>query len=387
MNEILKEFSNLSISYNKSISKVERKINGIYFTPKKARDELFSLLPEDFKPENILEPSYGSGEFINDVKGKYPLSKIIGVEKHKDLCKSIKKDENIELYNEDFLEFENETKFDLIIGNPPYYTTKIKNSNCMKGKGNMYVLFIYKCLTEHLKENGILGFVLPTSFYNSDCYQLCRDYIRKNTKILSVKNIEVSYYETSQNTMLLVIKNQKSEDDYFFKNKYISPYYKELKDITENTTTLYELGFRVKTGEIVWNENKTKLKNKGKLVIYSSNIVENKLKIFPDGLSKEKKQYIIDCKKPSNKGKCIVISRGYGNVYKFNYAIVENEEFYGENHINIIYSIKENNEENFERIVKSFENEKTEKFIKMFIGNGALSKTEIETVLPIFLRN
>jgi adenine-specific DNA-methyltransferase len=50
----------------------------------------------------------------------------------------------------------------------------------MTGRGNIFVQFIYKCLTEHLKENGILAFVLPTSFYNCSYYSPCRNYIRNN---------------------------------------------------------------------------------------------------------------------------------------------------------------------------------------------------------------
>ena len=40
---------------------------------------------------------------------------------------------------------------------------------------------------------------------------------------------------------------------------------------------------------------------------------------------------------------------------------------------------------NISQIVKSFEDARTAKFIQYFVGNGALSKTELETVLPIYL--
>ena len=41
-------------------------------------------------------------------------------------------------------------------------------------------------------------------------------------------------------------------------------------------------------------------------------------------------------------------------------------------------------QKNLDVVKKSFEDERTMKFIEMFVGNGAMSKTEIECVLPIF---
>ena len=39
----------------------------------------------------------------------------------------------------------------------------------------------------------------------------------------------------------------------------------------------------------------------------------------------------------------------------------------------------------YKKIIKSFENEKTKEFIQLFFGNNGLSKTELETILPIYL--
>ena len=38
----------------------------------------------------------------------------------------------------------------------------------------------------------------------------------------------------------------------------------------------------------------------------------------------------------------------------------------------------------YEKIIKSFENPKTKKFIEIFLGNNSLSKTELETIFPIY---
>jgi 16S rRNA G966 N2-methylase RsmD len=374
-----REFRDATDTIHTLLSKTYRQDNGIFFTPLKVRSRLFDVLKEiKCNPKTILEPSFGSGEFLLDLYSKFPKSRVYGVEKDKTLFDSVEQTDL--LFNQDFLEFK-DCNVDLIVGNPPYFNTSVKNPNCMTGHGNIYVLFIYKCLTEHLNRNGILAFVLPTSLYNSSYYEPCRKYIAEHTTILHLENLSAHYFDTTQKTMLLVLKNSKKNDNFLFKrndNVYITPFYAELNELVKNTSTLHELGASIKTGEVVWNQEKDKLSDTdGTLIVYTSNIVDNTLVL--NNLKGEKKQYIQDFKKPPTKGPAIVISRGYGNNYRFSYTVVGDIEFYGENHINVLKC-----GEHMKRISDSLSNKKTQEFIQYFVGNGALSKTEIEHVLPIF---
>jgi hypothetical protein len=156
--------------------------------------------------------------------------------------------------------------------------------------------------------------------------------------------------------------------------------------------TIAELGFRVKTGEVVWNQHKEKLIDKaGTPIIYPQNIVDNKLVLNNLKVDKknEKKQYINDdyISTPTT-GPAILISRGFGNKYNFIYTTIDDSEyeFYGENHINVVYPLDKtiDNNKAFNKIKASLIDTKTSEFIKLFVGNGALSKTELENVLPIF---
>ena len=392
----MSEFSELSIHLNQTLSKQDRKKEGIYFTPKSARKLIIDFLDHfllkhvDYRFNTILEPSFGSGEFIEDVK-KYE-GQIYGIEKNKTIFdKTVSTFPDCFLENIDFLDYTTSQQFDLIIGNPPFFVTNIKNKECMIGRGNIFVLILYKCLTVHLKKNGILAFVLPTSFYNCKYYEPCRQYIKDNCKILYMKNIQDSdFHDTDQNTMIMIIQNTPSKNRKYMiefeSTLCFTPYYKEIETILKGSFTLQQLGFKVKTGEIVWNEHKKDLDDDdGTIVIYSGNIVNNQLVL--NNLKGEKKQFIQNCSKPINTGPAILISRGYGNNYIFSYTTIdENIEFYGENHINIIYTDDPEKIEYIPRIIESFEDQRTIDFVKLYVGNGALSKTEIETVLPIFLQ-
>ena len=88
----------------------------------------------------------------------------------------------------------------------------------------------------------------------------------------------------------------------------------------------------------------------------------------------------------------LVVNRGNGNSnYTFKYAVIDDlkHPYLVENHLNIIYSVNgiEKNEliSLYKKVIKSFKQEKTKEFIQLFFGNNGLSKTELETILPIYL--
>ena len=393
------EFREASKKFNASLSKEERLEQGIFFTPKKARDVLFSKLADlKVSPKTILEPSFGTGEFLLDARRIYPESHIIGVEKNESLFESVKCP-NSTLTCGDFLSWKG--KADLIIGNPPYFVLKTdslsakekkafteKHSTSMTGRPNIYIMFLHKCLEEHLETNGFLAFIIPTSLYNCSYYQPMRNYIQKNTTICHLENLnKPGFYETGQETMLIILQKKKVNDDYIFKSKsgniYISPFYKELYTITKDTKTLYDLGLGVKTGNIIWNQIKENLSDEGTLLVYSSNINNSELKLN-NLVGKTRKQYVKNISKPTLNGPVILVERGYGNSYGFNSVLVDLKNFYAENHVNVIYPKNSDAITNLERVAKSFQDEKSMKFIKWFIGNGSISATDLETLIPIF---
>lgn len=382
------EFRPNTEAIHATLSKAERQAQGIFMTPHKIRQRVWTLLAPLLGPNpTILEPSFGSGEFLQDIN---PKLSVIGVEKNTKLFESAIKKPKQTLYNADFLSFQCDP-VDLVVGNPPYFVTEEKDPACMKGRGNIFVQFIYKCLTKHLKPGGILAFVLPTSLYNCNYYEPCRTYIRENTEILHLENVaDANFYDTAQQTMILIIRNspcQSTEKPYFLQepSTTMSPYYKELRTLCQGSTTLRELGFQVKTGDVVWNQNKEKLVDGPAtddtiLVLYSGNIVDNGIAL--NQTKGDKKQYIKGFGRPPVTGPAILVARGYGNTsYNLSFAFVGPETtFYGENHVNVITGPPTL----FPRMLASLQSTKTKEFLSMYVGNGALSKTELHTVLPIF---
>jgi adenine-specific DNA-methyltransferase len=325
------------------------------------------------------------------------------MELNKTIFESIKDIEtnNIKLINDDFLKYNFENNFDLIIGNPPFFVMKKSDVdksyyNYFDGRPNIFILFIIKSL-QLLNEDGILSFVLPNNFVNCLYYEKTRKYINDNYNILNIIECNDNYIDTKQETIILILQNRKPLDNTSFAAN-ISDFtifgtpskIKTLQTLTQNSNTLHKLGFGVNVGSVVWNQCKNYLTNdKDKtLLIYSSDITDNKL-ITKEYSNNEKKNYI---DKSGFTEPLLIINRGYGvGKYNFNYCIInenDNKEYLIENHLICIkYNTPISNKElitKYKKIIASFQNEKSVEFIKLYFGNNAMNTTELCKILPIY---
>jgi len=405
------KFSKLSYELTKKINKNDKKNNGIYFTPPKTiltNIELLKPFISNFK--NVLEPSCGSCEYILQLNKLYQNLDITGIEFNKTIFKSIKKMENdkIKLLNENFLTYDEVHKYDLIIGNPPYYVMKKKDVDksyydYFTGRPNIFILFIIKSL-KMLNDNGILSFVLPKNFLNCLYYDKTRNFISQYFKIINIVECNDDYIETKQDTIILIVQKPKKvkEDETntiidnsdFIINKETYTIFGTKETIINinklyvNTTTLHNLNFKVNVGNVVWNQCKKILTDDESktLLIYSSDIKNKKLKIKKYS-NKDKKNYI---NKVGNTNPVLVINRGYGvGNYSFEYCLIDIEkEYLIENHLICVNYTKNISYKKliklYKMIIKSFENENTKKFIELYFGNNAINTTELCEILPIY---
>lgn len=404
-----KQFSLLSYEITKNLESSVIKDNGIYFTP---NDVILLCLNKIKKLEleyniiinEILEPCCGSCEFVLLLDDYYKNKNIDAIENNSEIFKKIKninlKNNNLELEHKNFFFKETNKKYDLIIGNPPYYVLS-KNDISEKyykyfdGRPNIFILFIIECLKK-LNKNGILCFVLPINFMNCIYYDKTRKYIKSNYTILDITFFKDSkFLNTRQDVFIMIVQNSNKNNDKFILN--VSGYtifneeekIEKLKKLYEGSSNLNKLNFKVNVGNVIWNEKKSILTddNSKTLLIYSGYIIENELvvKKFNNEL---KKNYIN--KKGLNE-LCLIINRGYGKGnYKFSYALVDTDKDYLiENHLLVIkYCGNKSKDEVrnlYKRIIESFDNEKTKEFISIYFGNNALNTSELIHILPIYL--
>lgn len=394
---MLEKFNQLSIDLTKKMDKQEKKKFGIYFTPQTIIEDCFDFLQPYFAHiQKVLEPSCGSGEFIETLIKEYDSDiQITGIEYNKtifDQLGHLEFYENIELIHGDFLNHQTHN-YDLIIGNPPYFflpkkDVETKYHNHFDGRPNIFILIILKSL-ELLSENGILCFVLPRNFLNCLYYDKTRRLISETCNILNIVHYDnTSFLETAQETIVLILQKGKTNENNDFVRKIhdytifgIPEHLNKIKTLTHGSTTLKELNCNVSIGNIVWNQQKSILttdETKTRL-IYSSDI--------KDGLL-IKQKYKNSCKlnyidKPGIFGQLLVINRGYGvGNYKMDYCLIDGDfEYLVENHL---ICIKAPENEMYQKIIGSLNNEKTKEFIHLYFGNNAINKTELLEILPLY---
>lgn len=201
----------------------KHKTFGQVYTPQWIVCEILDLVGYNDKnilEKYIIEPSCGNGAFLTEIVKRYIkiarenkiederiisdiTTYIVGVEVDaEEYNKCISKLNNIiktefqteeidwQIYNLNTLDFYKEyiSKFDFIVGNPPYIrihnldleTREILKKDFLFSKGtiDIYLSFFGMGL-KMLKNSGLMGFITPNSYLHNSSYKIFREYLKR----------------------------------------------------------------------------------------------------------------------------------------------------------------------------------------------------------------
>ena len=396
------EFQPETLEYINGVGVEYRKSLGQYFTPESIREKLLSKLPKK-ENQKILDPGCGTGEFLLTAKGYFKNSKLYGWdidEKLVEISQKLVPDAQIE--KTDALKRSDYGKYDFVIGNPPYYEfrpnaeTRKKFTEIINGRVNIYGLFIHQGINL-LKEGGYLAYVVSPSMNNGAYFANLRRFIVENCNIeyLSVLDSPSLFHEALQSVMLLILKKGQNKGDYIFKKNGILIFTEEVSYLDkafEGKTSLSELGYKVMTGKLVWNDNKHLLTHEAEgniPLIWSYNIT-------PDGLelgNHERPQYV-KMREGYDVGPAIVVNRivGRPGLGRIRAALVPpGMKFVGENHVNVIFPPKQARLLQMEEtvslkdILRQLNSSEKVRVVQSITGNTQISKNELAKLFPIDL--
>ena len=197
----------------------------------------------------------------------------------------------------DSLKLDYKRKFDIVIGNPPYGKLKLnsdlrnKFKDTIYGHPNMYGLFT-EIAVNITKKNGFIAFVTPTSFLGGNYFKKLREYLSENAPLVSIdfiKDREGVFKDVLQETALTIYKRADSNRDVVVSEIITDKYLDEIdvndlgsfkididsdkpwiiprdkekisiyKNLNNKNRTLTNYGYKIKTGQLVWNRYKSQI--------------------------------------------------------------------------------------------------------------------------------
>lgn len=394
------EFHPRTLEYVRRTHIDYRKSLGQYFTPQSVIRKLLARVPRSNNPV-VLDPGCGTGEFLLAAEEHFDNARLHGWDVDCSLVR-IAKDlvPNAQVEQMDALKSNQFGEYDIVIGNPPYYEfnpdeeTKTKFREIIKGRVNIYSLFVYQGI-RLLREGGYLAYVLSPSMNNGAYFAMLRSFIVStcNIEYLSVLDSATLFPGASQSVMLLVLRKVPSRGDYTFRRNGVLIFGERvdrLKASFEAKTTLAELGYEVKTGRLVWNDNRHLLTHQAEgsiPLIWSYNVTVEGLKLG----NHERPQYVRK-QVGYDVGPALVVNRivgkpGSGTIRA---AIVPpGMKFVAENHVNVIFPPKQaallttGATAGLEEILRQLNSPDRLWVVQSITGNTQISKNELMKLFPI----
>jgi len=186
---------------DETLSREVWKSYGAVTTPVEVIDFILRVLGKKaWQGLKILEPGCGFCDFLKRIYDAYPNNEFVGVELNPQIYNIAKSSfPQFKLVLSDFLLWDTHTKYDVVIGNPPYgiignrshYPIHIMNNKkesykkhigTWYGKFNIYGAFIEKGI-KLLKNRGKLVFIVPATFMILDDFRYLRKFLSQSGRV------------------------------------------------------------------------------------------------------------------------------------------------------------------------------------------------------------
>ncbi len=256
----------------KTISKTisAEKEAGRVYTPTYIVDNILNLTGyygEDILNKHVIDNSCGDGAFLCQIVNRYctefyrssndktllkeSLENFIhGIEielsEQKRCIENLSKTaETFGLYNvewdvlcADALTIEQfNGKMDFVLGNPPYvrvhnlgesFNTVKKLPFSQNGMSDLFIVF-YELGIRMLNRSGVLGYITPSSYFNSVAGRYMRKYLIQNNLLKTIVDLQhFQAFSATTYTTITILKNNREDRDveyYRFDSQNLIPYY------------------------------------------------------------------------------------------------------------------------------------------------------------------
>lgn len=326
-------------------------------TPRAVSSLLLDRVP--IKPgDRVLDPAVGTGELLNAARIRVPDAIYEGWDIDPTVLKYATQADSIIYSEKDCLTIDATPEYDVIIANPPYFEFKLDDLQKAKfkpvigGRVNIFTLFFYQAMNL-LKDGGHMGFIVPPSMDNGAYFKNLRKFLLSQAELVDLYVIHKSdhFIDAQTSAQIIVFRKTTSstKDSKFVftsvdksnntENSIFTTDVDYLEKAWDGKKSLWDLGYSVATGCIAWNQYKGQFvtKENGVPIIYAKDIkVDGTISAHPNF---SERRYLPRSVHPGSiKSGAIVVNRITGAVGSgiLRAALVDDGEFFGENHVNVI---------------------------------------------------
>ena len=322
------------------LANAKRENNAAYYTRQDICFSIIKNLPDakKYTELNILEPSIGVGNFLPTLIQKYSNVPTVNIdvvdidagsiEILKELVNKIDIPSNINInyINADFLLYEFEKKYDIVVGNPPYKKlTKEKEllsiykSNAYnKDTNNIFSFFIEKAM----RISDIVSLIVPKSLINTPEFNATRSLMKEKRISHIIDFGEKGFKGVKIETICFILDTQKKPKDTIVESYITNQIYRKPQAYLMDDKFPYWIIYRNQEFDEVANKMKFNVfkayrdrvitksitKSNGKIrVLKSRNIGNNEIINIPNYDSYIDNVDGLDVAKYLNKTNCILL--------------------------------------------------------------------------------
>ena len=371
-------------------------------TPSVLRDRLISQL--SLRPGmRVLDPGVGTGELLRGVLDQEPTCDVTGWDIDPEILTFASElIPEAELESRSALDPFEGRPFDLVIGNPPYFQFRAspdereRFKEVISGRPNIFALF-FKASLDLLGDGGTLAFVVPPSMNNGAYFEGLRTLISETCSIdfLEIASRDDLFADAQTPVQLMVLTKGSSGSRFTFTRKCPDSGFERtiftedplaIEAMFSGRKSLFQLGFRVSTGRIVWNQVRDRLRQEPDLrtapLIWAHNLRDGEVNLQA---KTGKPPYVLS--DSPQIGPAVVVNRIVGSVGSGALRcgfVPDGMKFEGENHTNVITRNEMSGvNTSWDHLVMELTRSETAGRIRMITGNSQISATELEHLLPL----
>lgn len=402
-------YSTETLDYLNSRPREARVSLGQFITPRVLRQQLLDRI--DLRPGmRVLDPGVGTGEFLADCLERERSLYLEGWDvdpQAAEVAQRLVPDARIEVQSA--LDVAWKETFDVVVGNPPYFEVKglppkgrDRFAGVISGRPNIFAFFFQVGL-EMLVSGGRLAYVVPPSMNNGAYFDALRSFISGRAEIEFLRVMPGDrFFEDAQTAVQLMVLRKGGRGLKHIvdigsvaaapRNRII---FAENPDAIESEfeerSTIWNLGFEVTTGTVVWNTKKDLLrrsKNDGCVpLLWAHNIgADGELQFIDD--HPKKPQWLESAS--SQTGPAIIVNRISGSVGSGSLRcafVPEGVNFLAENHVNVIKARRGWNQAiGWPELMDLLRRPEVSRRVRLLTGNTQVSATELNFFLPLDTR-